>query len=513
MLKERNFYKEGLPVNVVVADIQEYPIHFHEDIEVIYVLSGSIVLKDGYYTEVLKQGDIFILNSREMHSIYATEESNMTMMLQLDSEYFSRYYDNLRNSFFVTGTDDDNDEGIEVLRGTLARIMMEILQKGYGYEHKVIESTHNLISCLLSDFQCFLMEDGKFVNEAKNKSNKVLAGRLSRITDYMYENYTRKLTLNEIAEREHLSIYYLSHVIKEATGLSFQDLLSFIRVEESEKLLLGTNKKIGVIAYETGFSAVRYYIKHFETWFGMHPIEYRRKYTGKVISHETSARYRRCSPTEIENALRKQVRGVYSHYISERNPRPVIIDVDLREVTFDSNVDKLDIKFFHSEKAGALRKPYDTFKELGERMIYSDANCAISTGAKNPGNIDSLTILIYNLDDKIKEEIFNVKTPEELGVALRDYDEEVETLIRCSGMNGEYRISRYRISKENFLGAHEERLKKSLSQKPRDVLLNRWMTMPSVNVSDMLVADTLSLRATMKGVCAEIIMVDRKTSL
>ena len=60
----------------------------------------------------------------------------------------------------------------------------------------------------------------------------------------MYDNYTRKLTLSEIADREHLSIYYLSHIIKEATGLSFQDLLSYIRVEESEHLLLGTNKKI-----------------------------------------------------------------------------------------------------------------------------------------------------------------------------------------------------------------------------------------------------------------------------
>ena len=114
-----------------------------------------------------------------------------------------------------------------------------MLQKGYGYEHKVIESTHNLIACLMSDFQYFVMEDGKFKNESRNKGNKILAGRLNRITDYMYDNYSRKLTLGEIADNEHLSIYYLSHIIKEATGLSFQDLLSYIRVEESEKLLLG----------------------------------------------------------------------------------------------------------------------------------------------------------------------------------------------------------------------------------------------------------------------------------
>ena len=61
--------------------------------------------------------------------------------------------------------------------------MMDILEKGFGYEQKVIESTHNLITSLQADFQYFVMEDGRFVNEAKG--NKILAGRLNRITDYM----------------------------------------------------------------------------------------------------------------------------------------------------------------------------------------------------------------------------------------------------------------------------------------------------------------------------------------
>lgn len=138
----------------------------------------------------------------------------------------------------------------------------------------------------------------------------------------MYDNYYRKLTLSEIADREHLSIYYLSHIIKEATGLSFQDLLSYIRVEESEKLLLGTNKKIGAIADETGFSAVRYYIKHFEQWFGMHPLEYRKKYIGKIISREIEAKYRKASPAQIENAIRKQVKGVYADYADRLKAKP-----------------------------------------------------------------------------------------------------------------------------------------------------------------------------------------------
>ena len=90
MLKEKNIYKEDLPVNVVVARLEEYPIHFHDDMEVVYVLEGSVGLKNGYYNYVLKQGDIFILNDREIHSFTKTSEDNMVMMMQLNLDYFSK---------------------------------------------------------------------------------------------------------------------------------------------------------------------------------------------------------------------------------------------------------------------------------------------------------------------------------------------------------------------------------------------------------------------------------------
>jgi AraC-like ligand binding domain. len=56
--------------------------------EVVYVLEGSVGLKNGYYNYVLKQGDIFILNDREIHSFTKTSEDNMVMMMQLNLDYF-----------------------------------------------------------------------------------------------------------------------------------------------------------------------------------------------------------------------------------------------------------------------------------------------------------------------------------------------------------------------------------------------------------------------------------------
>ena len=511
MLKEKIMYKDELPINVITANIEEYPIHFHDDMEVVYVLEGSINLRQGYYTYNMKQGDIFILNDREMHSIQSTGEDNMVMMLQLDLSYFGRYYDNLKNNFFVTDMEDDSDESIEVLKDILARIMMEVLQKGYGYEHKVIESTHNLIACLMSDFQYFVMEDGKFKNEAKNKGNKILAGRLYRITDYMYDNYNRKLTLNEIAEREHLSIYYLSHIIKEATGLSFQDLLSYIRVEESERLLLGTNKKIGTIAEETGFSAVRYYIKHFESWFGMHPAEYRKQYIGKIISREIEAKYTRCSPAKIEAAIRRQVKGVYADYMDKYKSKPIIVDVDVYDDFAEIKKGPPELEEIMSRRANrALAGPYNALKEMGENLIASGENYMVTTKDKFPGKLDSLSILVYNFNDVLAKSLKRTEREADLQRIIRSYDGEAEFLVRCNGFSGEFRILRYRLNRDNIEAIIRQNLKPENDADARSDFIRKLSMDPGVTTGSYNSYDALSLRSIFKGVGAELILIDLK---
>lgn len=510
MLKEKIIYKDELPINVVTASIDEYPIHFHDDMEVVYVLEGSITLRNGYYTYTLKQGDIFILNDREMHSFQKTDEENIVMMFQMDLAYFSRYYDNLKNNFFVTDIEDDSDESLEVLRTLLAKIMMEILQKGYGYEHKVIESTHNLIACLLSDFQYFVMENGRFKNELKNKGNKILAGRLNRITDYMYDNYTRKLTLSEIADREHLSIYYLSHIIKEATGLSFQDLLSYIRVEESERLLLGTNKKIGAIAEETGFSAVRYYIKHFEQWFGMHPLEYRKKYIGKIISRDIAAQYTLATPSQIESAIRKQVKGIYADYADKLKVKPVIIDIDIYDDY--AEIEKkppVMAEIMERDVNRVLAEPYRKLMEMNEGVITSGENYIVSTRCKYPGALNSLSILVYNFDENAGRNLRKIMSKDDLLRIVRNYENEIEFLVRCTGLSGNFRIIRYRLEKENLIAKIARETAVKTKRSVRENLINKLSSEAKVSTSSYVSSDALSVRTIFEGIGAELILIDR----
>ena len=329
----------------------------------------------------------------------------------------------------------------------------------------------------------------------------------------MYDNYNRKLTLSEIAEREHLSIYYLSHIIKESAGLSFQDLLSYIRVEESEKLLLGTNKKIGTIAEETGFSAVRYYIKHFEHWFGMHPLEYRKKYIGKIISREIEAKYTRCSPAQIEDAIRRQVKGVYADYLDKYKAKPTIVDVDIYDDFAEVLTEEPELEEIMSRDINKiLAEPYKLLRSLGENLIASGSNYVVTTRDKFPGPLSSLSILVYNFNDNVTKSLKRIGTNADLLRVIRNYDGEAEFLVRCTGLSGQFRVLRYRMERDNLTSKIESQGKPDNAVTGREALLRNLYEGPAVSSADYYSSDALSLRSVFKGIGCELILIDSKDS-
>ena len=50
MFLEKTAYSDDFPLSISIVNIQEYPIHYHQDIEIVFVLKGDILLKNGSCT-------------------------------------------------------------------------------------------------------------------------------------------------------------------------------------------------------------------------------------------------------------------------------------------------------------------------------------------------------------------------------------------------------------------------------------------------------------------------------
>ncbi|MBE6053656.1 MAG: helix-turn-helix domain-containing protein [Clostridium sartagoforme] len=273
MRREYIVYPADSPIKITYANIKEYPIHWHNSIQILYVLRGSInVNVDTDSFEVLEK-EMEIINVDEAHRVYS-DIDNRVLIFQIDPYFFEKYYKDINNIFFYTNsTDDGAQEGEEydLLRNFLAKLLCEAVQKLDDYDKEVESILIDLLYHLINNFHYLTYEREEL------KSNTEQLARYHRISKYIFNNYDSNITLQEIAKKEFLSPHYLSHEIKNATGNSFTDLVNQTRVEESVKLLLDTDLSISDISDEVGFSHVRYLNKNFKNYYGCTPLQYRKK--------------------------------------------------------------------------------------------------------------------------------------------------------------------------------------------------------------------------------------------
>lgn len=273
-MRSEHIAYNNLPIKIQLVNIKEYPIHWHDAIEMLMVLKGKInvTIESGTYR--VREREIEIINVEEAHRIFS-EEDNRVLMFHLEPSFFKKYYDDIRNMFFYTDTSDEviqNDEKYYVLRRYLSILLCEFVQKGDEYDEYIEETMIELLYHLINNFHYLMYEKEEL------RENEEQLERYHRIVKYIYNNYDSKISLKDIAKKEFLSSHYLSHEIKNTMGLSFKEFVNLIRVEESIKLLLDTDMTITEISQEIGFSHSRYYNKHFKIHYNMTPIQFRKKY-------------------------------------------------------------------------------------------------------------------------------------------------------------------------------------------------------------------------------------------
>lgn len=323
MLLERIFYADDFPIRISVSHLVNDPIHYHPDIEFVYVLQGEIALKSGYCAYHLKAGDIFTNSGNEVHSMHALSEDNVVAQIHVSTRDFSQYFPNLSKACYRTYSKHPNDKKHERLRDLMLQLLLKFELKDFNYKSECLYLMVDVIKHLDKHFNLFAFDKDMVVGF--DRGNALAVERISRIVQFVYQNYANNITLQDLSDMEYLSSFYLSHLIKDFTGMNFREFLCFARVEMSEVRLLGTNKKISQIAHEVGFSTTAYYKKYFEKWFGYEPQEHRNRYLSQVKSDLNPAQSREL-PSGRAVAV---VREAYSTQSAQQGDGSVVNSVTL----------------------------------------------------------------------------------------------------------------------------------------------------------------------------------------
>jgi two-component system response regulator YesN len=98
---------------------------------------------------------------------------------------------------------------------------------------------------------------------------------ISRAHEFIQKNLHKNISLEDVAQHIHLSIFYFSRLFKDKTGVNYIDYLIELRLEKSKMLLLTTNDTVASIAKRVGYAETNSFSRLFKSRVGLSPSQYR----------------------------------------------------------------------------------------------------------------------------------------------------------------------------------------------------------------------------------------------
>jgi len=133
---------------------------------------------------------------------------------------------------------------------------------------KKLDSLANLLAIFAEHLS---MKSNQLAVQQANSEPPVI----TKAKQFIEEHHTEDLSLGQVAQAVHTSVFYFCKLFKKTTGVNFTEFVSRTRVEKAKNLLLNPNLRVSEIAYEVGFQSLTHFNRVFKKAMGESPSEYR----------------------------------------------------------------------------------------------------------------------------------------------------------------------------------------------------------------------------------------------
>jgi AraC-like DNA-binding protein len=250
--------------------------HFHDYFEMYYLFEGerNYFIKDKIYR--VSKGDLVFINEYDLHKTTATggPPGHERAVIYFRKEFFGEHQALLhspaspfKNGFPVVTLQAQEQQYVESL---LEKITTEFTLRRTNFEV--------CLQALALELFIFVLRCCEKTTNRPIESEKVLHSRVSDIVRFINENYGSRLTLAALSSQFYISPYYLSRIFKSATGFSFVEYITTIRIREAQKLLRETDRKISHISETVGFEDFAHFGRIFKKITQSTPMQYRKQF-------------------------------------------------------------------------------------------------------------------------------------------------------------------------------------------------------------------------------------------
>lgn len=194
--------------------------HYHESIELVYMIKGKARAHVGGATYDLKEGDIFIGNSQQVHFYENFATKKLAFCVVLSNKYTHDFRQIHKNCPFPSFL-NDKEKNAQIYA---------LLQQWFDFEDKTFLSNCAFANLLLDTLI-------KLYGFADPKSFATINTAAIQLINYVAEHYAEPLTLESVAKRFGYSKEYFSKFFKHAVGINFLSFLNTMRTQKAMELL------------------------------------------------------------------------------------------------------------------------------------------------------------------------------------------------------------------------------------------------------------------------------------
>ena len=262
-----------------VKDSFDFPIHYHPEYEINFILDGKGVKRIvGDHIEEIDDVELVLVGPNlyhgwELHNCKNKKVHEIT--IQFHNDLFSDSLLSRRIMMPIKDMFNRSNHGIlfsKKIANELADRLIRISKlDGMDYFLEIISILHDmansrnqrLLSTYTVDYDTFEDDD-----------------KMKLIYEYIQKNFSGKITLDDVSDIASMSPVSFNRFIKKRTGKTFVNYLNDIRVGYAARWLVEKDLSISEIAFKSGFNNIANFNRIFKSIKNSTPSQYREEFYG-----------------------------------------------------------------------------------------------------------------------------------------------------------------------------------------------------------------------------------------
>ena len=256
-------------------EIEEYPTHWHNAVEVIIPLHNGFTVTVGGTDYHLNEKEIIIIPPGELHSMPAQE--GRRIIFQCDNSIISdipaleALVPVFSDAFYINST--LNKELYILSRKSILDIYSEYYSKSSLADVRIYICLINMLTAV-REYQLTQAADA-FSGEIPGRDD---SKKFNMVMKYINQNYMFDIPLEKIADIAGYSKYHFSRIFKKYNNVSYIQYINGKRIKAAERLLIDPSLSVTEVAMRAGFTSLTTFNRAFKKAKNCTPTEFKTLY-------------------------------------------------------------------------------------------------------------------------------------------------------------------------------------------------------------------------------------------